>query len=95
MSVSYSLKEILIEPLNNILNNKNLDMSDELEKLKLIHNRWRNRGQNYSIIKYDKEYLSYDKVNTTGLLRSLICKDDKIMSFSPPKSQQYYLFKRV
>ena len=95
MSVSYSLKELLVEPFNSISNNKNMNMSDELVSLKLIHNRWRHRGQNYSVIKYDKEYMGCDSVNTTGLLRSLICKDDKIMSFSPPKSQQYALFKKI
>lgn len=38
------------------------------------------------ILKYDKQYISHDNVNTLGLFRSLIFHNDTLVGFSPPKS---------
>ena len=44
-------------------------------------------NEKYRIIRYKKEMLSYDLVNTYGLLRSVIVNSEgKVVSFSPPKS---------
>ena len=43
-------------------------------------------NEKYSIIKYNKEYLSSNLISTYGLLRSIIVSNKKIVSFSPPKS---------
>lgn len=44
-------------------------------------------NQQYKIIRYDKNFLSIDLVPTLGLLRSVIVnKNNKVVSFSPPKS---------
>ena len=40
----------------------------------------------YYILKYDKKQLKYDTIKTTGLFRSIITHNDKIISFAPPKS---------
>lgn len=39
-----------------------------------------------NLIKYDKKKLNWDNISTLGLFRSVICNDEKILSFSPPKS---------
>jgi len=42
---------------------------------------------NYKVIRYDKETLSIDLIQTFGLFRSLILNEEnKILSFAPPKS---------
>lgn len=46
------------------------------------------------IIRYDRKKLSKEQYATLGLLRSLIVKNGKIMSYSPPKSVDYEEFKK-
>ena len=46
----------------------------------------------YGIIKYDKGKLNDENVHTTGLFRSVIYKNNKIMVVSPPKSISYDKF---
>jgi hypothetical protein len=56
------------------------------DSLKLTQKQWKYMDNIYKIIKYDKEYLCFDSVLTSGLFRSVIHKNGKILSFSPPKS---------
>ena len=49
-----------------------------LDTLKLTIKCWRSSDKIYKILKYDKKYLTEDKIQTTGLFRSVICKDGKI-----------------
>lgn len=42
----------------------------------------------YRVLKYDKKSLTPKTIHTTGLFRSVILKDDKILGFSPPKSMR-------
>ena len=57
-----------------------------LDYLKLNIRRWRYNDKIYKIIKYNKDYLTFDRVRTTGLFRSVICRNNKIIVFSPPKA---------
>jgi len=42
---------------------------------------------NYKVVRYDKNVLSFDLIPTYGLLRSVILnKENKVVSFAPPKS---------
>jgi hypothetical protein len=43
-------------------------------------------NQNYIIVKYNKEFLRPDLINTYGFLRSVIIKEQKVLCFAPPKS---------
>jgi hypothetical protein len=43
-------------------------------------------NKKYSIIKYNKEFLRPDLINTYGFLRSVIVSGQKVLSFAPPKS---------
>ena len=55
--------------------------------------KWLHNDETYNIIRYDKEMLSKDRVDTVGQLRSVIAKNGKICSFAPPKSISYDDFK--
>ena len=54
------------------------------------------KGLNYSIIKYKKEFLNEENIQTLGLFRSVIIEYSdtqfRTVSFSPPKSIQYETF---
>lgn len=85
--MSYRLDTI--PQINELLVGSESTCRKELAKsLNLKHNVWKhNNGVTYHILKYDKEMLSRELVQTVGLLRSVIFKDDgKIVSFAPPKS---------
>jgi hypothetical protein len=71
------------------------DSDNVLETLKLKQHLWRYNGSTYYIIKYDKNYLTFDRVQSTGLLRSVIHKKSKILSFSPPKSLECSHFQKT
>lgn len=43
-------------------------------------------NKDYTIVKYKKEFLRPDLINTYGLLRSVIFTGQKVLAFSPPKS---------
>ena len=44
------------------------------------------------LIKYNKHSLTHDNVSTLGLFRSVITDGERILSFAPPKSQNYNNF---
>jgi hypothetical protein len=92
MSVGYNLEELENINMQEIIKDEDFT---KIESLKLIHKYWRHRDQNYNILKYDKEHLTLDCVNTIGLFRSMIYKNNQIMAFSPPKSYQHDLFKKM
>lgn len=50
----------------------------------------------YNLVKYEKNSLLQSNYSTIGLLRSVVFKNDKLVSFSPPKSIPLYevLFKQ-
>ena len=45
------------------------------------------------VVKYDKQQINQDNIHSLGLFRSVIVKDGKVVSFSPPKSMHYEDFK--
>ena len=47
----------------------------------------------YYILNYDKDTLTHDSYDKTGLFRSIVMRDDKILSFSPTKSMNFDMFK--
>jgi len=78
--ISYKLSDI--PGFNDLLKEKIND-----HKYMTCTNYSTKSNQSYKIIRYKKEMLSYDLVNTYGLLRSVIVNSEgKVVSFSPPKS---------
>ena len=43
----------------------------------------------FSVMRYDKDTLAKEELDTIGLFRSVIAKKGKLVSFSPPKSQPF------
>lgn len=63
------------------------NIASTLKTLKLMQKNWRSsKGKMYNILKYDKSWLSLDLYECSGLFRSVITGDKKILSYSPPKS---------
>ena len=54
--------------------------------------RWFYKDNTYTIVRYDKQMLSHDIRQTSGLFRSVIIKDGEVVCFSPPKSELYNKF---
>jgi hypothetical protein len=66
--------------------NGNDEMISNILKLNKIECRTSNNAR-YSVIRYDKDILSYDLISTYGLYRSVIINSqNKVVSFAPPKS---------
>jgi len=85
--MSYSLNTV--PKINDLLYSTDDDSrKNTANSLNLKYNLWKHKtGDNFHILKYNKEWLINDTVDTVGLLRSLIYKDDgTVVSFAPPKS---------
>jgi hypothetical protein len=54
--------------------------------------QWMRNNKVYNILKYDKQILSYDMIEKTGLCRSIIYSNNKINVFAPPKALSYDTF---
>jgi hypothetical protein len=67
-------------------------INDEYNKYYSEHEYSTKANEKYSIVRYNKEYLTTDLVNIYGLLRSVILSGSRIVSFSPPKSISAELF---
>lgn len=57
-----------------------------LKQQNILFNTCTTVAGTYRILKYDKKFITPDNVSSTGLFRSVIIRDDKILSFAPPKS---------
>jgi len=67
--------------LSDLKNINNIDFIDYAkDMLKTI------KYKDYVIVKYNKQALNDDNVNTLGLYRSVILKDNKLVCYSPQKS---------
>lgn len=63
-----------------------------LSSTRLKIKQWMFNDKVYKIVRYDKEYLSEDLKETTGLFRSVIVQDNRVKVFSPSKSIDYDTF---
>lgn len=71
---------------------KTEEINDEYNKYYSEHEYSTKANEKYSIVRYNKEYLTTDLVNVYGLLRSVILSGPRIVSFAPPKSLSAELF---
>ena len=92
------MQHILLQKLNNVdmqpifNGNASEETTKQLESLKLSSKKWKYNNNEYVILRYDKGFLTHDMATTTGLFRSVICKNGNIKVFAPPKSIQKDLF---
>jgi hypothetical protein len=72
-----------VAEFKEVLNDKKRDSSKKYKNILVSH------GAEYSVVRYDKDVLCNDLIPTIGLLRSVILnKENKVVSFAPPKSLQ-------
>ena len=86
MSSEYIYNLSNINGLFDLINSDKINCDKNDEKYYSINQYFTKANEKYSIIRYNKEFLSSDLVSTYGLLRSIIVSSNKIVSFSPPKS---------
>ena len=80
--VSYNLSSV--PGFDNFV--KTGENETEFEKYYSVNKYSTKANELYSIIRYNKEFLSNDLSSSYGLLRSVILSGPKIVSFAPPKS---------
>ena len=80
--VSYNLSSV--PGFDNFV--KTGDIENDYDKYYSANKYSTKANEQYTIIRYNKEFLSNDLVSTYGLLRSVIVSGSKIVSFAPPKS---------
>lgn len=90
----YDLNRATNNRLESIINPEHPDHASTLEDMCLTSKKVSWKERDYLVVKYDKQRLAPDTVETSGLFRSVIVSlaNGKIVSFSPPKSldfQQY------
>lgn len=91
--VMYNLSKLENIPMNSVYDGSDMTPVDKL-KLKNINYTIKDNNQKYNILKYDKAFLTHDRVETAGLFRSVIVKNGKILCFSPPKSMNKDMFEQ-
>lgn len=85
---SYHLSNI--PGLTKFVNTGELD--ENYKKYYSVHEYSTKANEKYSIVRYCKDLLTTDLVNTYGLLRSIILSGRRIVSFAPQKSLSAELF---
>lgn len=72
---------------------KNIEKKEKLFEYKnIIGKRIETNNDIYYVLNYDKRIITNDSFNTLGLFRSVVIRDKEIVSFSPPRSMNYYDF---
>tara|TARA_B100001093_G_C26847699_1_gene1023681 strand:+ start:2750 stop:3976 length:1227 start_codon:yes stop_codon:yes gene_type:complete len=65
---------------------------DENNNSLLNKKKWIMNNKTYEIYKYNKNILTLDNVYSVGVFRSIVCYNNRILSFSPPKSLNLDIF---
>ena len=68
-------------------------ISDGTLKMKVYRKRYMGKNNYiYDIYRYDKNVLTFDSYDTSGLFRSLVVKNGQMLVFAPPKSMTFKSF---
>jgi len=82
----YDLQVVNGKDLTRFYNDNETEQESLMNFLKLSVKHWRHNDKVYKIIRYNKEYLMDDLIKSSGLFRSVIFNNNRLVSFSPPKS---------
>ena len=95
----YDLNTVNGKSLESLYNfSKQTDEVDEKEVDALLNSnrlrkkQWFYKDNTYTIVRYDKQMLSHDLRQTSGLFRSVIINNGNVVCFAPPKSEIYEKF---
>ena len=99
MATMYNLNMVNNNNMKELFNDRSnskssiQDMNNILNNLNLTEKAWNKDDEAvYHIVKYDKQYINNDTVSTSGLFRSVIHKNGKILVYSPPKAMNENIF---
>ena len=92
--MTFDLKSNHLFDLTKLYEDTNDDQA-LLDSLKITVKRWRSLDKTYKILKYDKQYLTEDKITSIGLFRSVVTRNKKILAFSPPKGINFNNFSKL
>ena len=89
--INYNLSDI-----KNIINNfdNEEELNKELSNQNLSKLTANVNNETYYILRYNKTKLNDSNINTLGLNRSIVIHNNKIISFSPPKSISFEEFSK-
>lgn len=89
---TYNLSSIGDIDITNVYMNNTEDCKKKnrasLKNQDIYFNTCGSEDGKYRVLKYDKNSLTPTTIHTTGIFRSVVIKDDKILGFSPPKSMR-------
>lgn len=91
--IRYDLNKIHNNVMTNIY--KNIIGPEEekiINTMNISIKKFTYNNEKYRLFRYDKAFLTKDMFTKTGLLRSVIFKNDKIIVFSPPKAEDPDIF---
>ena len=92
MNPVYDLTKLTNVQLTNIYkmntDENRKDNQKILNDCNIMFNTCSTENGKYRIMKYDKKFITPDTVATSGLFRSVVLRDDNVLSFAPPKSMQ-------
>ena len=88
----YDLNTVEGHDMAGLFSEEQTNVDALLNTLNLKQKRWVVGGKNYNVIRYDKSFLSKDRVESVGMFRSVIQHDGKVVSFAPPKTLSYDTF---
>jgi hypothetical protein len=84
MNTSFTYNLLHVPGVKDYLESERLD--PKYDKYYSVHPYSTKANEKYTILRYNKELLSSDLIDTYGLVRSVIISGKKIVGFSPPKS---------
>ena len=84
----------MITSLSEVLGKNKFNDNEQKtwDALKLLKSKYNNNDTEYTFLRYDKNYLTNDMTTKTGLFRSVIMHNNKLLCYSPPKSLSTRLF---
>lgn len=89
--VTKAINLSLVHGFNDLVKNNDKYESNILKLNKTEY--LTNNNQKYKVIRYDKNYLDNDSIDSFGLCRSVIVNsNDDVICYSPPKSLRYDTF---
>lgn len=98
MTSTYDISKVKDCDIKDVYdNNDNENKNNNLATLKnhnILFNTCSTENGTYRILKYDKKFLIPSTVSGVGLFRSVVLRDNMILSFSPPKSDSETEFKK-
>ena len=88
----YDLNTVEGHDMTCLFSEEQANVDALLNTLNLKQKCWVVGGKNYNVVRYDKQFLSKDRVETVCMFRSVVHHNGKVVSFAPPKTIDFDTF---